>query len=305
MKAGNLIIDGRNLLYRCSDAFRTLSTEIEGREVGVGGMYGFLSIVIKIHARYGGAVWVAWEGKRSRNFRRTLFPEYKKRPEPDPATLAFLQDMGEQEVRLRAVLRAIGVRQYKGVQCEADDVMARIVSDFCAEETCVVYTGDSDLRALSDGKRVTVVAPGFGRQSQDKIYTPAEVKAKHGVEPCQLADLKALAGDNSDGIPGLKSIGPKTAAELLCCYGDLDGVIRAARSDDSAWPVAQRFKGVVAAGAKDARLYRKLTGLRMDAEVQEIERKRSREAVMLHFAAYKFRSLMSHSDMVSVMNLGV
>jgi DNA polymerase-1 len=303
MKVGNLIIDGRNLLYRVSDAFRTLSTEIEGREIGVGGMYGFLSIALRVHQRYSGKVWVAWEGKRSRNFRRTLFPDYKKRGEPDPATLAFLTDMSEQEQRLRAILRAIGVRQYKGADCEADDVMARIVMDFCAKETCVVYTGDSDLRALSDGERVTVVAPG--RQGKDTVYTPQVVREKHGVNPDQIADQKALAGDNSDGIPGLKSIGPKTAAELLNKYGTLKAVVHAAVSDDAGWPVAQRFKGVIAAGTAELELYRQLTGLREDAGVIEIERRRSKSAVLNHFAAYKFRSLLSPSDLVSIMNLGV
>lgn len=303
MKAGNLIFDGRNMLYRCSDAFRTLSTEIDGNEIGVGGMYGFLSIAIKVHKRYGGKVWVAWEGRRSRNFRRELWPNYKKRGEMDPDTAAFIADMSQQEIRLRALLRAIGVRQYTGMNCEADDVMARIAHDFCATETCVVYTGDSDLRQLSDGRRVTVVAPG--RQGNDGVYTPDKVKEKHGVRPDQLADQKALAGDNSDGIPGLKSVGPKTAAELLEVYGDLEAIIKAAQSDDKSWPVAQRFKGVIAAGAAEARLYRQLTGLRLDAEVREIKRARSKEVVLLHFAAYRFRSLLSPSELVDVMNLGV
>lgn len=302
MKVGNLIIDGRNMLYRCSDAFKTLTTEIDDRTIGVGGMYGFLAIALKVHQRYGGRVWVAWEGKRSRNFRRELYPEYKRRSEPTPEIRAFIDDMSEQEIRLRAILRAIGVRQYAGADCEADDVMARIVVDFCAKETCVVYTGDSDLRALSDGKRVHVIAPG--KQGKDVIYTPEAIRERHGVGPNQIADLKALAGDNSDGIPGLPSIGPKTAAELLNAYGDLTGVIQAAVSDDNKWPVSQRFKGVIATGAKDALLYRQLTGLRATANVIEIERKRSRNVVERHFTAYNFRSLLSPSDMVNVMQLG-
>ncbi len=304
MKCGALLVDGRHLLYRASDAFRTLSTELDGEEIGVGGMYGFLTTLIRVHQKYSGKVWIAWEGRKSRSFRRALFPGYKDRGEMDPDMEQFITDMSAQELRLKAILRSIGVRQFKGVDCEADDVLARMAMEFCSDKVCVIYTGDSDLRQLVDGKRVFVAAPSFQGRGTDTVYTPELVKEKHGVNPDQIADWKAIGGDTSDKIPGLKGIGAKTAAALLVQYGTLKGVIRAAESDDKAWPVRQAFKGVVAAGKSDLKLYRMLTGLRVDAECKEIERKRSKELVLASFAAYRFRSLMSPSDMHSIMMLG-
>ena len=303
MRCDVLVVDGRHMLYRCADAFRDLSTEVGDETIGTGGMYGFLSVVVRVYRRYGGRVYVAWEGKRSRNFRRTLYEGYKKRSEPDPEMMAFLEDMGKQEIRLKAMLRAAGVRQHEGEGCEADDVIAWVARTLHPDKRVIIYTGDSDLRQLVD-ERVTVVSPGF--RGQDTVYNAAKVEEKHGVPPRLLADLKALAGDTSDGIPGLRGVGPKTAAQLCQAFGGVNKIIKAARAPEgSPWPVAARFKPLIATSATDIRLFKQLTTVRADASVRAIERKRSRDTLLKHFRVYSFHSLLQPSELHDLMQMGI
>ncbi|MGW8177318.1 MAG: 5'-3' exonuclease [bacterium] len=309
MKTDNLVLDGRHLLYRTSDAFSNLTTEVKGREIGCGGMYGFLTVALRVHKRYGGKVWVAWEGKRSDNFRIDLWPTYKQKAEPTDEEADFITDMVEQELRLKVMLRAMGVRQFEGVHCEADDVMAWIAHDRNeAGESVLIYTGDSDLRQLVrggvSGKGVVVAAPG--RRADDTVYdTAKKVQEKHGVYPRLLPDLKALAGDASDNIPGVKGIGPKTAVQLIDEYSNVRGVILAAAGKDGGrWPVAERFRQKIIDARRDILLFKKLTELTPDVEVKEISRRRSKDTLVKHFKMYKFRSLLTPNELMDLMRMG-
>lgn len=301
MKADVLLVDGRHLLWRTSDVFSTLDVEINGRGIGIGGVYGFLSMVLRIHQRYGGQVIVAWEGKN--NFRYRLYPEYKKKGEPDSDRLEFINDMAEQEKRLKALLRAMGVEQYAGRGCEADDVLGRLAADRSSGGNhVVIYTGDSDLRQLV-GKYITVVAPG--RKGKDTVYNAGAVEVKHGVLPEFLADLKALSGDSSDNIPGIRGIGPKTAAKLInACDGGVEDVIGLAQfTEDEHWPVSERFRQPIIDQADDIRLYKKLTTIKTDAGWKFIKPKRDQKRVVQYFMIYKFRSLLAPTELNGLMKV--
>jgi DNA polymerase-1 len=303
VKADILILDGRHLLWRTNDAFGMLSAELGDVEVATGGIYGFLSVAIRIHQRYGGRVIVAWEGRN--NFRYKLYPEYKKKSEPDEERLGFLQEMSDQELRLKSILRAIGVEQYKGIRCEADDVIGRLAHRYAAaERRVVVYTGDSDLRQLV-GDFVTVVAPG--RRGNDAVFDSEEaVREKHEVSPPRLADLKALAGDGSDNIPGIKGVGPKTAAKLINAYGDVEDVIHAAKINEAAkppWPVAERFREPIAEAEDDIRLFKELTFIDGKREMALIAPNRNKKRLIRQLVLYKFRSLMAPAELNELMKM--
>lgn len=297
MKNHFLIIDGRNLLWRCSDAFKDLSVAIDGREISTGGMYGFLSILLSIHERYGGRPIVAWEGKN--NFRFKLYPKYKDKGEIDPDRQEFIEELREQEKRLKSILRAVGVRQYSGLRCEADDVIGTLSRRI--KQNTIIYSADSDLRQLVTSK-VRVVAPGY-RGSGEKIYDFKAVLDKHGVEPTLISDLKALSGDSSDNIPGIRGIGEKTAAKLINAYGSVDMVVKAAKlfvRDSSSvlnWPVAPRFADSITENAKELRLYKKLTTIRTKVVLKPIKRKVNRDTLARQLRVYRFFSLIEGSDL--------
>jgi len=306
MKNDVLILDGRHLLWRTSDAFSDLGAEINGREIGTGGIYGFLSVGIRIHQRYGGTTAVAWEG--SGNFRFKLYPDYKKKLDTSDERMELVEDMNEQELRLKAMLRAMGIEQYYGVGCEADDVIGRLATEAKQKgKSVTIYTGDSDLRQLvTDG--ITVVAPG--RRAKDTIYDRQTVIEKHGVPPELIADQKALAGDKSDNIPGIRGIGPKTAADLVNAFGSADEVVKHAMRvkykliDKSHWPVAERFVLPITDGKKNIELYKKLTEIRTNKAMKRIKAKRNQITLLNHIRGYKFRSLMAPAELNALMRMG-
>lgn len=288
------------MLWRCADAFRQLTAEVDGEEVGTGGVYGFLSICLKIHNRYGGVTFVAWEAKRRRdNFRFGLYPEYKNKGEPDEDTLELIKDMAVQEKRLMLMLRLMGVRQYMGVCCEADDVIGRLASTF-GKKQVIIYSGDSDLRQLVTDN-IIAVSPGY-RGARDQVYTPSQVEEKHGVPPEYIADLKALGGDGSDNIPGVPGIGPKYAAKAIVALGGVEQIIKAAQRG-SEWPIAERFKPLVVKHAANIRLFKKLTTIKTDAGMRPIEPTRDKKRLIQHLMVYKFRSMMGPAELGGLMKM--
>jgi len=304
LKADLLIFDGRHLLWRTFDAFHALGISVGGKEIGTGGIFGFLTVALRIHQRYRGVATVAWEGKT--NFRRDLYPDYKRKEKPDLDRRELITDMAEQERRLKAILRAMGVRQYTAIHSEADDVIGRLAnSGFAAKGHTVIYSGDSDLRQLVND-RVTVVAPG--RRGENVVYNEKAVYEKHGVVPCYIADLKALAGDSSDNIPGVRGIGPKTAAKMLIRYGDVDDVINGAKNNGNKynenWGFPERFKTAIIQNADNIRLYKKLTTIKTDTRMKPIKPKRNKHVLIRHLMAYRFQSLMSPAELNGLMRMG-
>lgn len=299
MKCDLLILDGRHLLWRTSDAFRELSAEVEGKQTGTGGIYGFLATALRVHGRYGGRTVVAWEGVG--NFRLELFPTYKdKHLPPDPDRVEVISEMSIQERELRKCLTALGVDQYQGKGCEADDVIARLAREFTG--SVIIYSGDSDLRQLVN-ERVTCVSPGWGG-GPDSVYDEAAVLKRHGVPPKLLAQLKALAGDNSDKIPGAKGIGAVTAAKLLNHYGSLLKVLKAARLRAPDWPETPRRRALISDAAKDVVLFYKLTRIRDDMPWATKAGARDQRKVLERFRRLKFVSLSMPAELSGLLKLG-
>jgi len=312
MRADVLVLDGRHLLYRTSDAFRDLQAEVDGKVIATGGIYGFLSVALRVHNRYGGRTFVAWEGRT--NFRLKLYPSYKRRDERrSDDDLDLIKEMAVQEQLLIELLSAMGVRQFRGVDYEADDVIGTIAKSYTtkrgigAPANVVIYTGDSDLRQLV-GNKVSVVAPttqGKNR-GQDVIYDVAKVEERHGVPPWLLAQLKALAGDSSDNIPGVPGVGPKTAAALLQHYRTLRRVLKGAfEDDDREWPATPRIRRLVKQHVRDVVLYHKLTKIRTDAATDMIPTSRGQNDVVRLLTLYKFRTLCGPAELHGLMRMGV
>jgi DNA polymerase-1 len=263
---------------------------------------------LRIRSRYRAPIIVAWEG--TDNFRFKLWPDYKRKRVEDatPAQEELAREVVASEGRLNELLSHAGVRQYYGIECEADDVIATLAATLQRKGIGVtIYTGDSDLRQLA-GTGVTIMAPGYGGAG-DTLYDYDAVVKRYGVRPRQLPAFKALAGDTSDGIPGLPGIGEKTASVLIERFGHLNGVISCARSSPTSpsgelWPVADRFRDVVKQGADKARLFLQLTTVKSDVRVKPVPRATDRDEVMRLLKAYKFRSLSSAAELLDIMRLG-
>src|SRR5882672_6575198 len=153
---------------------------------------------------------------RGPTFRKELDARYKAhRPAPPP-------DLSMQMARCEAIVKAYNIPIYQADGVEADDLIACVVAR--ARESgvrVVIVSADKDLMQLVDDVKDDVV---LWDSMRDKVYGPAEVHAKFGVAPSKVRDLLALTGDTSDNVPGVPSVGPKTAADLLNQFGTLEGI---------------------------------------------------------------------------------
>lgn len=183
-------------------------------------VYGFASFLVKLLAdERPSHVGVAFDGSLTTSFRNELYPEYKAGRELPPP------DLEAQLGACREVAEAFGLVTWIDERYEADDLIATLHARLRAEgHRVVVVSPDKDLGQLVDAETVLF---DFAKQLR---YGPAEVEAKFGVRPDQMVDYQGLAGDPVDDIPGVRGIGPKTAAALLAALGTLDALF--ARLDE-------------------------------------------------------------------------
>jgi DNA polymerase-1 len=163
-------------------------------------------------------VLACWDTLGEPTYRHRELPAYQAhRPPFDP-------EIVEQLGRLPALIAAFGFVNASGAGYEADDFLAtgaRLERE--AGGSALVLTSDRDAYQLV-AAGVTVLAPQTGGKQPLRIG-PDQVRERYGVSPAQVPDFIALRGDPSDGIPGARGIGAKTAAELLERYGSLDEAI--------------------------------------------------------------------------------
>jgi DNA polymerase I len=197
---------------------------------------------------------VAMDSK-GRTFRHDIDLRYKANRPPPPL------DLSMQMARCEAIVRAYNIPTYQVDGLEADDLIASVVARaLAANLRVVIVSADKDLMQLvrDDDDRVLL-----WDSMRDKVYGPAEVQAKFGVPPSKLRDLLALTGDTSDNIPGVPSVGPKTASDLLLQYGSIDGIYAHLSEIKRA-----KLKEALEKHEADARISRDLVTLRGDLEVE-------------------------------------
>jgi DNA polymerase I len=189
---------------------------------------------------------------RSPNFRKQLDVRYKAHRPPAPP------DLGPQMQRCEELARAYNIPVYQQEGLEADDMIASVVKRALEDPDVqvVIVSADKDLMQLVRDEDERVL---LWDSMRDRVFGPAEVREKFGVVPSKLRDLLALMGDASDNIPGVPSVGPKTAADLLNEFGSLDGVYANVESVKRA-----KLKESLKAHEADARISQKLVTLRDD-----------------------------------------
>jgi len=211
-----LLIDGPGLAYRSYYAFaRNPLTASSGEQTSVA--FGFLRALAKVMETEKPGFWAVAFDTRVPTFRHERFGEYKaNRPE-------MPEEMRPQMDRLREVLDALRIPMFEVEGYEADDVIATIArkaAEQCAE--VVLLTEDKDFFQLVSEK-VRVLSLSKGERPQLVVDEKAVVE-KLGVPPRKVVDFLALVGDASDNVPGVKGVGPKTAAKLLSRYENLEDI---------------------------------------------------------------------------------
>ena len=202
-----LILDSNSILNRAFYGVRYLSAK-DGTPTNA--IYGFLNILLKLIKEQEPDYICAAFDVKAPTFRHKQYEGYKAQRKPMPEGLAAQMPLAKD------VLRAMGVTILEKEGYEADDIIGT-VARLCEESeiSCFIATGDKDdLQLASDKTKVilTVTKSGY---NETIIYDDKAVKEKYHVTPTEFIDVKALMGDPSDNIPGVKGVGEKTAMSLI------------------------------------------------------------------------------------------
>ena len=218
-----LILDSNSILNRAFYGVRYLSAK-DGTPTNA--IYGFLNILLKLIKEQEPDYICAAFDVKAPTFRHKQYEGYKAQRKPMPEGLAAQMPLAKD------VLRAMGVTILEKEGYEADDIIGT-VARLCEESeiSCFIATGDKDdLQLASDKTKVilTVTKSGY---NETIIYDDKAVKEKYHVTPTEFIDVKALMGDPSDNIPGVKGVGEKTAMSLIekhhsieYIYENIDGI---------------------------------------------------------------------------------
>jgi len=202
----NLIIDGPFLAHRSYGGKFRLSTST-GLDSTL--IYGFLQSYRAVKNKFNpDNIVIAWESKHPGCWRSDVYPKYKQnRPSTNPDYITYQTD-------LQLIMHLLGIKQYMSRNSEADDVIARLVDEF--KGPTIIFANDKDMMQL--------VNEDVNVWTGKELFDKQKVIEKYGVEPYQIPDLLAIAGDSSDNIPGIANYGEKKAINLLTQYQVVENI---------------------------------------------------------------------------------
>ena len=218
-----LILDSNSILNRAFYGVRYLSAK-DGTPTNA--IYGFLNILLKLIKEQEPDYICAAFDVKAPTFRHKQYEGYKAQRKPMPEGLAAQMPLAKD------VLRAMGVTILEKEGYEADDIIGT-VARLCEESeiSCFIATGDKDDLQLANDKTKVILTVTKSGYNETIIYDDKAVKEKYHVTPTEFIDVKALMGDPSDNIPGVKGVGEKTAMSLIekhhsieYIYENIDGI---------------------------------------------------------------------------------
>jgi 5'-3' exonuclease len=212
-----LAVDTPSMLFR---AFYALPDSIKGPDGNpVNALLGAANLILREVEVHGPRAVVLCFGPDAASYRTELYPAYHAERDEIPDGLA------PQWADSRAFFEAFGWTVETSGSLEADDLLGTLASHEAeAGGRALLLTGDRDMYQCA-GKLVTVLYVRTGGKKGAEEVTPEGVRERYGVDPERVPDFIALRGDPSDGLPGAKGVGPKTAAELLRKHGSLEAIL--------------------------------------------------------------------------------
>lgn len=283
MCAKLVLIDGHSLAFR---AYHALPPEMQTRDgEPTNATFGFFSMLLNV-LRDEQPDFVAVAFDVGKTFRHEEYAEYKGTRDRMP------DDLRLQVKRIQSLIEAFNIPIFTREGFEADDVLGTLARQGDAEGVqTVIVTGDRDIvQCVTD--QTTVLTSG--RRFSDTIYyTPEAVMERYKLAPKQLIDLKALVGDKSDNVPGVRGVGEKGATDLLQTYGSLESIY-----DHLDEITAKRTRSALEEGRDSAFLSKRLVTIITDVPGVDLDLEACRlkdydkDVVVELFRELEFRTLM-------------
>jgi DNA polymerase-1 len=284
-----IIIDANAVLHRAWHALPPLETE-SGQVVNA--VYGFISVIIKILREFKPNYMAACFDMPGPTFRHKEFKEYKagREKQPDefyeqiPITQGVLKDFD---------IQVLGLSGY-----EADDLIGFLSHKVDGGLEKIIVTGDMDALQLVDKSTwVYNLKKGI---SETEIFDEAAVFERYGFKPEQLIDYKALRGDPSDNIPGVRGIGKKTATQLIQQFSSLEVLYQQVEQGEVGG-VSQRIRQMLLDQKDQAFLSKKLATIVLDVPLDfNLENFKTKkldvDKISVKFSQLGFKSLLKRLD---------
>ncbi len=277
-----VLIDGHALAYRMFFALPLESFTTKSGEP-TNATFGFARTLLELILAPEPPEYLAVSFDTGATFRDALFDAYKGTREKMPDELSV------QIERIREVVRALNIPILELEGYEADDVLGTVARQMRGQVPVHIITGDRDLLQLVD-ENTRVELPARRPGASGEVYDAAGVLTYLGVRPDQVVDYKALVGDVSDNIPGVKGIGEKTAVKLLAEYGSLGNLY--AHLDDIKGALRQKLEDGRASAELSYKLAEIVTDAPIAVQLQDcLTRDYDPAPVLVLFRDLEFRSL--------------
>ncbi len=245
------IVDGTYELFRAHFGYPSRKTK-KGKEVGA--LKGYINHLQSLKKNYE-YLGVAFDSKVE-SFRNEIFKDYKSSKNID-------KDILEQFSLAEEATKLLGITLLSMDQYEADDAIASVCSVFKNKNIKIIIGSlDKDLMQCLSNENIVMYSTRF------KSFTAKQdVYEKFGVFPNQIPDFLALVGDSSDGIPGMKGVGEKTAALLLHKYDNIENIYKNLNEWKLIVRGGERHSNTIYENYELLKLFKDLTTLRIDVEV--------------------------------------
>ncbi len=277
-----LIIDGHALIHRSFHAIPLNMKTTQGEPVNA--VYGFASFLLKAIKDLKPDMIALALDKKGPTFRHEAYKEYKATRVKAP------DDLYAQIPRIRELAQILNIPTFEIQGCEADDVIGTLTAKVKGVDKIIV-TGDMDtLQLVANDTKVYTMSRGL---LDSVIYDETAVRDRYGLNVDQMIEYKALRGDPSDNIPGVRGIGEKTAVELLQEFQTVDKLYKNINSKK----ISDRIRQLLIDHKDDALMSRDLATIRRDIDL-DIDEKNlvfggfDRAAALDFFRKLEFKSLM-------------
>lgn len=289
-----MIIDGNALIHRSFHALPPTMATKDGKMTNA--VYGFTAVLLKAIKEFQPEYVVLTLDQAAPTFRHEEYDKYKANREK------AADELYEQIPLVEEVAGAFNIPTFKLPGFEADDLIGTITRSVDGKVEKIIVTGDMDtMQLVNDHTRVFTMSRGL---SDSVLYDEDMVRARYGLGPEQMIDYKALRGDPSDNIPGVKGIGEKTATELLKEFGDLDSLYSFIGGLKNDGKIKERIARLLIEHKEDAYMSKRLATIDVNAPIEfDLEAARwndfDQKKVVDLFSELEFKSLLPRlSDLV-------